>query len=112
MTKVPYKKILRKSSNRSGSNAAFWDEIAHQVRTQAVPRLITGTKPPKPALPTPTIPVGHEFERQAISGGLDDGGLGTRNAVAHPPLSSPAVPFPLVSFTALPRQPRRSLVSS
>jgi len=46
------------------------DEIAHWVRTQAVPRLITGTEPPEPALPTRyEIAVGHDDERQAISTG-------------------------------------------
>lgn len=44
------------------------DEISHWVRTQAMPRLVTGTEPPKPALPTRyEIAVGHEDERRAIS---------------------------------------------
>jgi hypothetical protein len=46
------------------------DEIAHWVRTQAVPRLIMGTEPPEPALPTRyEIAVGHEDERRAMSAG-------------------------------------------
>lgn len=46
------------------------DEISRWVRTQAVPRLITGTEPPVPALPTRyEIAVGHEDERGAMSMG-------------------------------------------
>lgn len=46
------------------------DEISHWVRTQAVPRLVTGMEPPEPALPTRyEIAVGHENERQAMSAG-------------------------------------------
>ncbi|MFC0100991.1 hypothetical protein ACFFKH_26180 [Micromonospora marina] len=46
------------------------DEISSWVRTQAVPRLITGTEPPEPALPARyEIAVGHQDERQAISVG-------------------------------------------
>ncbi|MFJ4228416.1 hypothetical protein ACIPYV_12720 [Paenarthrobacter nicotinovorans] len=46
------------------------DEIAHWVRMQAVPRLITGTEPPEPALPTRyEIAVAHGDERRAISVG-------------------------------------------
>ncbi|MET1063732.1 MAG: hypothetical protein ABWX85_02050, partial [Arthrobacter sp.] len=46
------------------------DEISRWVRTQAVPRLITGTEPPEPALPTRyEITVGHEDERGAMSMG-------------------------------------------
>ncbi|MEU9516536.1 hypothetical protein [Micromonospora sp. NPDC048169] len=46
------------------------DEICHWVRTQAVPRLVTGTEPPEPALPTRyEIVVGHQDERRAISMG-------------------------------------------
>jgi hypothetical protein len=46
------------------------DEISQWVRTQAVPRLITGTEPPEPALPTRyQITVGHLDERRAISAG-------------------------------------------
>lgn len=44
--------------------------IATWVRTQAVPRLITGTNPPDPKLPARyDISVGHEDERSALSGG-------------------------------------------
>ncbi len=46
------------------------DEISHWVRTQAVPRLVTGMEPPEPALPTRyEIAIGHENERQAMSAG-------------------------------------------
>lgn len=46
------------------------DEISHWVRTQAVPRLITGTEPPEPTLPTRyDINVGHEDERRAMAVG-------------------------------------------
>jgi hypothetical protein len=46
------------------------EDISHWVRTQAVPRLITGTEPPKPELPTRyDMAVGHADERVAISTG-------------------------------------------
>ena len=46
------------------------EEISHWVRTQAVPRLVTGADPPKPELPTRyDIAVGHVDERRAISMG-------------------------------------------
>ncbi|RKN51229.1 hypothetical protein D7223_00460 [Micromonospora endolithica] len=46
------------------------DEISHWVRTQAVPRLVTGTEPPEPALRTRyEIAVGHQDERHAMSMG-------------------------------------------
>lgn len=46
------------------------DEIATWVRTQAVPRLITGADPPTPTLPTRyAISVEHEDERHAIAAG-------------------------------------------
>lgn len=45
-------------------------EISHWVRTQAVPRLVTGMEPPNPELPTRyDIAVGHLDERRAISAG-------------------------------------------
>ena len=45
-------------------------EISHWVRTQVVPRLITGMEPPKPELPARyDITVGHVNERRAISTG-------------------------------------------
>jgi hypothetical protein len=45
-------------------------EISHWVRTQAVPRLVTGTEPPAPALPTRyEIALGHQDERHAMSMG-------------------------------------------
>ncbi|WP_219816417.1 hypothetical protein [Arthrobacter sp. 4R501] len=46
------------------------EEISRWVRTQAVPRLITGREPPEPALRTRYgIGVGHEDERRAMSAG-------------------------------------------
>lgn len=46
------------------------DEISGWVRAQAVPRLITGTEPPKPGLPTRyEISAGHEDERSAMAAG-------------------------------------------
>lgn len=43
-------------------------EIAEWVRTQAVPRLVTGREPPKPELPAHyDIRIGHSNERCAIS---------------------------------------------
>jgi len=46
------------------------DELAAWVRTQAVPRLITGIEPPTPALPPRyEISVGHEDERAALASG-------------------------------------------
>jgi hypothetical protein len=46
------------------------EEISDWVRTQAVPRLVTGTEPPKPELPTRyEIAVGHINERGAMSAG-------------------------------------------
>lgn len=46
------------------------DEIAYWVRTQAIPRLVTGAEPREPALPTRyEIAVGHDDERRAIAAG-------------------------------------------
>lgn len=46
------------------------DELATWVRTQAVPRLITGIEPPAPALPARyEISVGREDERSALPSG-------------------------------------------
>jgi hypothetical protein len=46
------------------------DEISHWVRTQAVPRLVTGTEPPEPVLPARyEIAVGHADERMAMATG-------------------------------------------
>lgn len=74
-TRVPVTLFPTVGINRPGTDR--WpvlmqelDEIAHWVRTQAVPRLITGTEPPEPALPTRyEIAVGHGDERRAISVG-------------------------------------------
>jgi len=46
------------------------DEISHWVRTQVVPRLLTGTEPPEPALLTRyEIALGHQDERRAMAKG-------------------------------------------
>lgn len=46
------------------------DEISSWVRTQAVPRLVTGVDPPQPPLPTRyEISIGHDDERDAIAAG-------------------------------------------
>lgn len=46
------------------------EALSHWVRTQAVPRLITGMAPPSPALPTRyDIAIGHDDERRALSAG-------------------------------------------
>lgn len=74
-TRVPVTLFPTIGVNRPGT--ARWpvlmqelDEILRWVRTQAVPRLITGTEPPQPALPTRyEIAVGHHDERRAISNG-------------------------------------------
>lgn len=47
------------------------DELATWVRTQAVPRLITGTDPPSPALPPRyEIAIGHDEDRSALGVGF------------------------------------------
>jgi hypothetical protein len=53
------------------------DEICLWVRTQAVPRLVTGTEPPEPVLPARYgIAVGHEDERGAMA-------VGSTTSAAH-----------------------------
>lgn len=72
-TKIPVTLFPTVGINRPGTNR--WpvlikelDEIARWVRTQAVPRLITGAEPPEPALPTRyEIALGHADERGAMS---------------------------------------------
>ncbi|MGW6310006.1 hypothetical protein ACWFRQ_03670 [Streptomyces niveus] len=74
-TKVPVTLFPTVGINRPGTDR--WpvlmtelDEISWWVRTQAVPRLITGGDLPKPALPTRyDISVGQEDERAAIAAG-------------------------------------------
>jgi len=74
-TRVPVALFPTIGINRPGTHQ--WpvvmqelEEISHWVRTQAVPRLITGMEPPKPELPTRyEIAVGHVDERRAISAG-------------------------------------------
>jgi hypothetical protein len=70
VTMFPTVGINRPDTDRWPVLTQELDEIAHWVRTQAVPRLITGTEPPEPALPTRyEIAVGHGDERRAISVG-------------------------------------------
>jgi hypothetical protein len=74
-TRVPIALFPTVGINRPGTDR--WPvlmqelgEISHWVRTQAVPRLVTGLEPPKPELPTRyDIAVGHVDERRAISAG-------------------------------------------
>lgn len=74
-TRVPVTLFPTIGINRPGTDR--WpvlmhelEEISHWVRTQAVPRLVTGVEPPKPELPTRyEIAVGHDDERRAISAG-------------------------------------------
>lgn len=62
--------IHRPGTDRWPVLMAELDELASWVRTQAVPRLITGTNPPTPALPTRyEIANGHDDERSALSSG-------------------------------------------
>ncbi|KDR60942.1 hypothetical protein ACH4MU_29905 [Streptomyces albidoflavus] len=74
-TKVPVTLFPTVGINRPGTDR--WpvlmtelDEISTWVRTQAVPRLITGGDPPESGLPTRyEISVGQEDERAAIAAG-------------------------------------------
>jgi hypothetical protein len=74
-TKVPVTLFPTVGINRPGTDR--WpvlikelDEISGWVRTQAVPRLITGTEPPEPRLPARyEITIGHEDEHEAMSMG-------------------------------------------
>lgn len=74
-TRVPVTLLPTIGINRPGTQR--WpvlmqelEEISHWVRTQAVPRLVTGNEPPRPELPTQyDISVGHIDERHAISAG-------------------------------------------
>jgi hypothetical protein len=74
-TQVPVTVFPTIGINRPGTNK--WpvlmrelEEISYWVRFQAVPRLVTGTEPPDPALPARyVIAVGHEDERRAIAAG-------------------------------------------
>lgn len=74
-TRVPVALFPTIGINRPGTDR--WpvlmqelEEISHWVRTQAVPRLVTGAEPPRPELPTRyDIAVGHVDERLAISAG-------------------------------------------
>lgn len=70
MTLFPTVGINRPGTDRWPVLMQELDEISHWVRTQAVPRLVTGMEPPEPALPTRyEIAVGHENERRAMSAG-------------------------------------------
>ncbi|WP_328442779.1 hypothetical protein [Amycolatopsis sp. NBC_00438] len=74
-TKVPVTLFPTVGINRPGTDR--WpvlmqelDEISQWVRLRAVPRLITGTEPPAPALPARyEIGVGQKDERRAIAAG-------------------------------------------
>lgn len=74
-TRVPVTLFPTIGINRPGTDR--WpvlmqelDEIFHWVRTQAVPRLVTGVAPPSPELPTRyDIAVGHVDERRALLAG-------------------------------------------
>lgn len=74
-TQVPVTLLPTIGINRPGTDR--WpvlmqelEEISDWIRTQAVPRLVTGTEPPKPELPTRyEITVGHTDERGAMSAG-------------------------------------------
>lgn len=70
VTLLPTVGINRPGTDRWPVLMQELDEISHRVRTQAVPRLVTGTEPPEPALPTRyEIAVGHQDERRAMSMG-------------------------------------------
>lgn len=70
VTLLPTVGINRPGTDRWPVLMQELDEISHWVRTQAVPRLVTGTEPPEPALPTRyEIAVGHQDERRAMSMG-------------------------------------------
>lgn len=70
MTLFPTVGINRPGTDRWPVLVQELDEISHWVRTQAVPRLVTGMEPPEPALPTRyEIAVGHENERRAMLAG-------------------------------------------
>ncbi|WP_145942230.1 hypothetical protein [Corynebacterium glyciniphilum] len=69
-TLFPTVGINRPGSDRWPVLVKELDEIARWVRTQAVPRLITGTEPPKPHLPARyEMDVGHDDERAAVAAG-------------------------------------------
>lgn len=74
-TQVPVTLFPTVGINRPGTDQ--WpvlmqelEEISRWVRTQAVPRLVTGMEPPSPELPARyDIAIGHVDERRAISAG-------------------------------------------
>lgn len=67
VTLFPTVGINRPGTDRWPFLMAELDEIAHWVRTQAVPRLITGGEPPEPPLPIRyDISVGHDDERDSM----------------------------------------------
>lgn len=70
LTLFPTVGINRPGTNRWPVLMKELAEIAEWVRTQALPRLITGTDPPEPAFRTRyNITVGHDDERAAILAG-------------------------------------------
>lgn len=74
-TQIPVTLFPTIGINRPGTDRwpvliAELEQLATWVRTQAVPRLITGTDPPTPSLPTRyDITSGHDDERSALSAG-------------------------------------------
>lgn len=74
-TRVPVTLFPTVGINRPGTDR--WPvlmtelaEITYWVRTQALPRLITGMEPPHPTLPTRyDITIGYENDRSAMSAG-------------------------------------------
>lgn len=70
MTFFPMIGINRPGTDRWPVLIQELDEIAYWVRTQAIPRLVTGAEPPEPALPARyETAVGHDDERRAIAAG-------------------------------------------
>lgn len=74
-TRIPVALFPTIGINRPGTNR--WpvlmkelEDLASWVRTQAVPRLITGADPPSPVLPARyDIAIGHQDEREALVNG-------------------------------------------
>lgn len=74
-TQIPVALFPAIGINRPGTNR--WpvlmkelEELSTWVRTQAIPRLITGGEPPSPALPANyEISIGHDDDRDALSTG-------------------------------------------
>ena len=72
MTMFPTIGINRPGTDRWPVLVTELDEIFKWVRTQALPRLITGGEPPQPPLPARyEISLGHDEERDAMAKGTD-----------------------------------------